>query len=94
MVIKRIAVLKLAIFQGCMMAVLGVILALCFLLFGSMFASLAGNSQAAGMMAGGIFMLILLPIMYGVFGFIAGLIGAAIYNLIAGMVGGIELEVE
>jgi len=39
-------------------------------------------------------MLIILPIFYGVVGFIAGAIGAALYNLIAGMVGGIEIEVE
>jgi len=39
-------------------------------------------------------MLIFLPIMYGVIGFIAGAIGAALYNLVAGVVGGIEIEVE
>jgi len=27
-------------------------------------------------------------------GFIAGVIGAAVYNLVAGFVGGIEIEVE
>jgi hypothetical protein len=93
MIIKRIGVLKLAIFQGCAMALFGVIIALFFLLFGSMLSGLAGNN-AGGVLAGGIFMLILLPIFYAVFGFIAGAIGAAIYNLVAGMVGGIELDVE
>jgi hypothetical protein len=45
----------------------------------------------AGMMFGfGIFM----PVFYGVFGFIFGIISAAIYNLIARWLGGIEVEVE
>ena len=32
--------------------------------------------------------------MYGVMGFIGGAIGAFVYNLVAGVVGGIEIEVE
>jgi hypothetical protein len=35
-----------------------------------------------------------LPIFYGAMGFILGVIGAFIYNLIARWVGGIEVEVE
>jgi hypothetical protein len=42
------------------------------------------------MFALGIFM----PIFYAVFGFIFGIISAAIYNLVARWVGGIEVEVE
>jgi len=94
MVIKRVAVLKLAIFQSALMAAFGLIAALIFMLFGAMFSGLAGH-QAAGVMGiAGIAMLIFLPIMYGVIGFIAGAIGAALYNLVAGVVGGIEIEVE
>ena len=93
MVIKRVAVLKLAIFQSAMMAAFGLILALIFMMFGAMFSGL--GHQAAGIAGvAGIAMLIFLPIMYGVIGFIAGAIGAALYNLIAGIVGGIEIEVE
>jgi hypothetical protein len=35
---------------------------------------------------------IALPILYGVFGFIFTMIGCVIYNLVAGWVGGIEIE--
>jgi len=38
----------------------------------------------------GIFFIILLPILYAVLGFIGGVISAAIYNLVAGWIGGIE----
>ena len=37
---------------------------------------------------------ILMPVIYGVMGFIGGIIGAAVYNLVASWIGGIELEVE
>ena len=45
---------------------------------------------AAMMFGFGIFM----PVFYGVFGFIFGVISAAIYNLIARWIGGIEVDVE
>ena len=91
MVIKRIGVLKLAIFQGAMMAAFGLLAALFFMAFGSMFAGLSGHTGVG--VGAGIFGLILFPIMYGIIGFICGAIGAALYNLIAGIVGGIEIEV-
>jgi hypothetical protein len=94
MIIKRVAVLKLAIFQSALMAAFGLIVALIFMVFGAMFSGLAGHQAAGAMGVAGIFMLIILPIFYGVVGFIAGAIGAALYNLIAGIVGGIEIEVE
>jgi hypothetical protein len=37
---------------------------------------------------------ILMPVIYGVMGFIGGVISAAVYNLVARWIGGIELEVE
>jgi hypothetical protein len=42
----------------------------------------------------GVAAIVVLPIFYGVFGFIIGMIWAAIYNLITGVVGGLELEFE
>ena len=35
-----------------------------------------------------------IPVIYGVMGFVIGIIGAAIYYLVAGRIGGIEIEVE
>ncbi|MBS0514631.1 MAG: hypothetical protein JSS16_04070 [Proteobacteria bacterium] len=93
MVIKRINVLKLAIFQGALMAAFGLLAGLFFLMFGSMLAGLGGHGSSVGIF-GGIGALVFLPIMYGIFGFIAGAIGAFIYNLVAGVVGGVEIEVE
>ena len=35
-----------------------------------------------------------MPIIYGVMGLIFGVIGAALYNLVARWIGGFEVEVE
>jgi hypothetical protein len=37
---------------------------------------------------------LLLPILYGVLGFILTAIGCAVYNFVAGVVGGIEVELD
>ena len=92
MVIKRIGVLKLGIFQGCMGVLFGFLGGLVMMLFGSMFGQATGNTSMG--MLGGAAALIFLPIAYGIGMFIAGIIGAAIYNLIASLVGGVEIDVE
>jgi hypothetical protein len=53
--------------------------------------STAPAAAVAGIMFG---MGILMPVIYGVMGFIGGVLGAAVYNLVARWIGGIELEVE
>ena len=42
----------------------------------------------------GVGSIILFPIVYGIMGFIGGLITAVLYNLLAGFVGGIEMELQ
>jgi hypothetical protein len=43
---------------------------------------------------GGMAAVVLLPFVYGVLGFIAGALGAWLYNVAAGMVGGVKFDVE
>lgn len=66
-----------------------------FSLFG---ASLGKGSEALAVggasIVGGIVAIVAIPIIYTIVAFISGLIGALIYNIFAGMVGGIEIEVE
>jgi hypothetical protein len=48
-----------------------------------------------GMMGmGGLFAVIAFPIGYAIVGFISGAIGAVLYNVFAGLVGGITLELS
>ncbi len=100
--IKRIAPLQTGKMLGVLYACLGLIFLPIFMLAGAAGAfaqhaqgtegsSTAPAAAVAGMMFG---MGVLMPVIYGVMGFIIGVIGAAIYNLVARWIGGIELEVE
>jgi hypothetical protein len=42
----------------------------------------------------GVGAIVLLPIFYGLLGFVCALVGAALYNVVAKLTGGIELELE
>ncbi|NOY43427.1 MAG: hypothetical protein GXP26_16530 [Planctomycetes bacterium] len=82
--------------------VLGALYALAGLIFGGIFSlislvGVAGAAQGADGVAPMLFGLgaiIILPVMYGIMGFIGGIIGAALYNVVASVVGGIELEIQ
>ena len=59
--------------------------------------SLAGTGVGKGMPFGALFgvgAIIILPILYGVIGFIGSLIGAAIYNFAAKAVGGVVFDAQ
>ena len=98
--IKRIAPLQAGKMLGALYACMGLIFLPIFAIaaLAGVFAQHSQQTQGtpapalfAGMMFGfGIFM----PVIYGVMGFVGGVIGAAIYNLFAGWIGGIEVEVE
>jgi Transmembrane domain of unknown function (DUF3566) len=100
--VKRIAPLQAGKMMGLLYVCMGLIFLPIFMLAAAagVFAQHAQGAQAsstapgavvAGIMFGmGIFM----PVIYGVMGFIFGVIGAAIYNLVARWIGGIEVEVE
>ncbi|MDP9111280.1 MAG: hypothetical protein M3M96_06590 [Candidatus Eremiobacteraeota bacterium] len=90
--ITNIAPLKLAVFAGILYALLGIIIALLFVPMMAMMAAFGGHvSPGFGMGMGAI---VVLPLMYGVLGFIGGLVTAAIYNLVAGWTGGVELTLH
>jgi hypothetical protein len=97
--IKRIAPLQ----AGKMLAVvyggMGLIFLPFFALAGMLgaFAQHAQSDQAApAALVGGLVlgMGIFMPIIYGAMGFILGVVGAALYNLVARWIGGFEVEVE
>ena len=95
MVLKSVDAFSLAKVMGTLYAVLGFLFGLLFALLSLVGAGLA-DSGAGGLVAlmfgvGGV---IILPIIYGIIGFIAGLVVSTLYNIIAGMVGGVpSLEV-
>jgi hypothetical protein len=97
MVIRKIGVVSAAKIFGALYAGLGLVFGVIFALF-SMVAGLATMSQSeGGPPAGlgaifGVGAIVLFPILYGVIGLIGGALSAALYNLFANMVGGLEIE--
>ena len=65
-------------------------------LIGALVPSAANAKDFPGAIVAGIgfAMMILFPLLYAVMGFIIGVVSAAIYNLCAKWLGGIEVEVE
>lgn len=99
MVIKRFGVASVAKVLGAAYATIGLIAGF----FVTLAAAVGGvaaivESQdvgggAAGMLFG-VGAIVFFPIFYGLIGFVSGAIGALIYNLFAGIVGGVEIDVE
>ena len=99
--IKRLRVLSVAKIVGGIYAGVGLLVAAIFavvFLLAALVGSAATEEFAAAGLAGGVFgalvILIFAPLFYGVLGFVAGIVGAFVYNLMAGWIGGIEVEVE
>jgi hypothetical protein len=99
--VKRVGVFSYAKITAVTMAAFGVILGVIYgLIFmavgGAMMAGGGRNSGTAGAssLVIGLIMMVAIPIFYAVLGFLAGLLGGAIYNVAARTVGGIELELE
>jgi hypothetical protein len=97
-IVRRVGVFSLAKIMGVLYALLGLILGglfSCISLIGTLAAmpqlSEGSGDQAFGLLFG-VGAIIFLPLIYGLMGFIGGLIIAALYNLVAGRIGGIELE--
>jgi hypothetical protein len=93
MVVTRVDPLSFAKITGILYALLGVCFGALFSLMG-----LAGVFQRTGAPGAGLLFgagaIVILPIFYGGLGFVFSLIGAALYNLVAGWVGGIELDIQ
>jgi hypothetical protein len=89
-VVSKIGVLSLAKVIGLTYAVIG-------LIFGAIITILTmvlpSEASQGGMMFGAL-SIIILPIFYGILGFIGGVISAFIYNMIAKWVGGMTMELQ
>jgi hypothetical protein len=98
--LKKVAPLQagkmLAALYG-LMSLIFVPFIMAFMALGSFAARQNGGAGAPAlplMFGMGIGAVIFLPVMYAVFGFIAGALGALIYNLLARFIGGFHFEFE
>jgi len=96
MTITRVGPLSAAKVAGLLYVVIGLIAGALVSLFSMAGAAIgAGSGNGDGAMFGALFgvgAIILLPIFYGFFGFVGTLLMAALFNVAAGMVGGIEVD--
>jgi hypothetical protein len=100
MVLRRIGIWSAAKLNGVLYAVIGLCVGIVVSL-ASMLGAMATSDMSSETGFGafpamfiGVGAIIVLPIVYGVLGLIGGAIGAGIYNLAAGMMGGLELELN
>jgi len=93
MVIKRIGPMSLARISGILYALVGFVIGCAFSVASVVGGIPQGGPEPPGGMAFGASAVFVLPIAYGFLGFITSLMGAMIYNALAGFIGGIEIEV-
>ncbi len=90
--LKKIGILSLAKLQAVIMAVAGLIAGILYsfggLIYDIFTIGLNGGTALAFLA------LIGMPIIFAIFGFIVGAIGAILFNLVAGWFGGIEIHFE
>ena len=94
MVIRRVGPLSVAKVAGVLYALMGLIIGACISLFSLVGSAFMPKDAGMGGMLFGAAAVVVLPIFYGILGFIMTLISAALYNLVAGWVGGVELDVQ
>jgi hypothetical protein len=97
MVIRRVDPISVGKIAGALYALIGLLVGALFSLIAMAGASMGGGLGEGAPFVGmlfGVGAIIVLPIFYGVVGFICTTIAAALYNLIAGIVGGVRIEVE
>lgn len=93
---KEIGVLSLANLQAILLAFVGLIAGILYAVIGAIYDVLVSKGVLVSDFTPGVskgtalafFAIIGMPILFAIFGFIAGAIGAFLYNLVAGRVGG------
>jgi hypothetical protein len=94
-VVRRIGVVSVGKIYGAISAAIGLLIGLFFALASMVGAGLSGEdgSTIFGALFG-VGAIVFFPVLYGAMGFLGGLLGAALYNVFAGMVGGVSIQLE
>ncbi len=95
MVIKSVGAVSCAKVAGMLYLVIGLVVGALLSMASTMGGLLGGNDGSAAFGAlFGVGAIIALPLLYGCLGFVSALIGAWLYNILAAMVGGVEMDVQ
>ena len=94
--LKKVDPVKYGVITGLLMALLTFVIFLIMFLFTSLIGvSMADDAFGAGaILGGGVVMIVVGPIIYFIFGFVFGLIGAFLLNVILKRTNGLTMEFE
>ncbi|MCP3683047.1 MAG: hypothetical protein GY861_10185 [bacterium] len=96
--LKKIDPISAGKIYGIMMVIFGVLIgliyALYFIIMGAVLSFGADSVTGITMIIIGVAIAVAAPVMYGIIGFLSGIIGAAIYNLVAKKIGGLKVEIS
>ena len=90
--LKRLGVLFSAKLQAIVMGIVGLIAGILYAFGGFFYELFTGTLNLGTALA--FFALIGMPLLFSLFGFLAGAVGAVLYNLVARWFGGIEMDFE
>jgi hypothetical protein len=95
MTVKHVGVFSVAKIYGALSGTMGLIFGVILALVSTLGAGFGGDNVPAflGPMLG-VGAIIFLPVFYGLMGLCMGAVMAALYNLLAGVVGGVSVDVE
>jgi hypothetical protein len=99
MIVKKVSPLSVAKVAGILYALIGLCFGALFSLFAMIWRASLSISNTPDLPGFPAFLfgtgaIVIFPVFYGVMGFVFALIGAALYNVVSGWVGGIELEIQ
>jgi len=94
MIIRRVGPLSCAKIAGALYAAMGLIVGAMFSLVALVGGLTADSDGAVFASIFGVGAVVLLPLFYGALGFVTTLIAAWLYNVTAGLVGGIEIQTQ
>ena len=96
MIVRRVGPLSLAKLMGALYVIVGLFFGAIVSLISVVGGALIPSDEATGMTGAlfGVAAIMVLPICYGLLGFLTSLIGAALYNAVASVVGGVEIEMQ
>ena len=97
MVVRRIGAVSVAKMAGALYAIGGLLAGLMFFLVSLIIPAFIPETQTGAPLFAilfGVGAVVILPLIYGLAGFIMALIAALLYNALAGLIGGVQLELE
>jgi hypothetical protein len=92
--VNKIGVLSAGKVMACLYALLGLIVGGIFAFLALIGAAAGGPNEGVASLVMGLGSVIFLPIFYGVLGFLGVLLMAVVYNLVASVIGGLEIEMK